>query len=85
LQAFKQEWQPSKVSVAEAMEQSAAMMDRFNRLFLRTLRALRDLRRYPVIVQNAQQVNVADRQVNVATTTRSHPVLGRIGWCWQGG
>ena len=45
------------------------MADRFNRLFLRTLRALRDLRRYapPVIVQNAGQVNVGAQQVNVGS------------------
>jgi hypothetical protein len=50
------------------MERAAAMADRFNRIFLRTLRALRDLRRYatPVVVQNAGQVNVAGQQVNIA-------------------
>jgi len=43
------------------------MVDRFNRIFLRTLRALRDLRKHSptLIVQNAGQVNVADKQVNV--------------------
>jgi hypothetical protein len=43
------------------------MVDRFNRIFLRTLRALRDLRRYTpaVIVQNAGQVNIGEQQVNV--------------------
>src|SRR5262245_58367283 len=36
------------------------MVDRFNRFFLRTLRQLRDLRRYTpqVTIQNAGQVNV---------------------------
>jgi hypothetical protein len=50
------------------VDQAGAMVDRFNRIFLRTLRALRDLRRYapPVIVQNAGQVNVASQQVNLA-------------------
>ena len=43
------------------------MVDRFNRIFLRTLRALRDLRKHSpaLIVQNAGQVNVGDKQVNV--------------------
>ena len=52
---------------AEALEQAGAMVDRFNRILLRTLRALRDLRRYsgPVIVQNGGQLNVANQQVNV--------------------
>lgn len=57
-----------RVSEAEAADQAAAMVDRFNRIFLRTLRALRDLRRCPppVLVQNAGQVNVGQQQVNVA-------------------
>ena len=42
------------------------MVDRFNRLFLRTLRALRDLRRYAptVMIQDAGQVNIGQQQVN---------------------
>lgn len=61
-------WSPPRVSEAQAIEQAAAMVDRFNKIFLRTLRALRDLRRYApaVIVQNAGQVNVGGQQVNVA-------------------
>jgi hypothetical protein len=60
-------WIPPRVSEAEAVEQAAAMMDRFNKIFLRSLRALRDLRRYsrPVIVQNAAQVNVGGQHLNV--------------------
>jgi hypothetical protein len=51
------------------LEQAAGMVDRFNRIFLRTLRALCDLRRHSpqVIVQNAGQVNVADKQINLST------------------
>ncbi|MBI4321045.1 MAG: hypothetical protein HY675_21350 [Chloroflexi bacterium] len=64
-------WTAPTVSHVEAVEQSGAMVDRFNRLFLRTLRALRDLRRYSpaVVIQNAGQVNLAaggGQQVNVA-------------------
>jgi hypothetical protein len=60
-------WTPPRVSDSEAIEQATTMMDRFNKMFLRALRALRDLRRYcrPVIVQNAGQVNVGTQQVNV--------------------
>jgi hypothetical protein len=63
-------WKPARQTDADAIDQAAEMMDRFNRIFLRTLRALRDLRRYTgsVIVQNAGQVNVGGQQVNVATT-----------------
>ena len=60
-------WQPPQVSEFEAVEQAGAMVDRFNRLFLRTLRALRDLRRYNVgvVIGRAGQVNIGDRQVNI--------------------
>jgi hypothetical protein len=60
--------QPPRVDDAEAVERAAAMADRFNRIFLRTLRALRDLRRYApaVVVKHAGQVNVGAQQVNVA-------------------
>jgi hypothetical protein len=63
----KEQWQPARVSDAAAVEQAAAMADRYNRTYLRTLRALRDLRRYTpaVIVQNAGQVNVGGQQVNM--------------------
>jgi hypothetical protein len=57
-----------RVTTAQAIEQSAAMVDRFHRMFVRSLRALRDLRRYNsnVIVQQAGQVNVAGQQLNVS-------------------
>jgi hypothetical protein len=72
-------WCPPAVDAVEAEDQAAAMVDRFNRMFLRSLRALRDLRRYTpaVVVQNAGQVNVAGQQVNLPPaighpTRRSH-------------
>ena len=51
------------------------MADRYNRLFLRSLRQLRDLRRYrvPVTINNPQQVNIAadgGQQLNVSKTQR---------------
>jgi hypothetical protein len=60
-------WQAVTVEDAEAMEQAAAMVERFNAMFLRTLKALRELRRQVpgVVVQNAGQVNVGQQQVNV--------------------
>ena len=61
------EWELPRVNYVEAAEHATAMADRWNRMFLRQLRALRDMRRYsPVVVQNAGQVNVAQQQVNVA-------------------
>lgn len=61
-------WEMPRVSSYEAIEQAAAMADRFNRLFLRTLRQLRDLRRYAqaVTIQSAGQVNIGGQQVNMA-------------------
>jgi hypothetical protein len=49
------------------MERAGAMAERCNRIFLRTLRALCELRRRTpsVVVQNAGQVNVGAQQVNV--------------------
>ena len=60
-------WGPPRQTDADALEQSAAMMDRYNRIFLRTLRALCDMRRLcrPVIVQNGGQMNLAEKQVNL--------------------
>jgi hypothetical protein len=59
-------WEPLTVEDAEALEQAAAMAERFHGMFLRTLKALRDLRRTPgVVVQSAGQVNLAQQQVNV--------------------
>ena len=67
--------EPPRVEAAEAMELAASMADRFHRTFLRTLRALRDLRRYsPTIrVHNEGQMNIAAQQFN----TTSHPVSDR--------
>ena len=63
-------WRVKAVSGDAEANQAADMADRFNRLFLRTLRHLRDLRRYnlPVMINNPQQVNIAadgGQQVNV--------------------
>jgi len=60
-------WRTPRLDEAEATEQATVMADRFNRMFMRTLRALRDLRRYsPAInIKNAGQVNIADKQVNL--------------------
>ncbi len=70
LQEEKGRWNPPRVTDAEALEQAAAMVDRFNRIFLRTLRALRDLRRdsQHVIVQSAAQVNIAEKQINFSNS-----------------
>lgn len=67
----KGKWRPPSVSQQEAIEHAMTMMERFNKLFLRTLRQLRDLRRYsmPVTINNPKQVNIATndgKQLNIA-------------------
>lgn len=55
-----------RVSAAEAVEQAARMVERFHRLYLRTLRALQDQRRAaPILIHHARQVNVAQQQINL--------------------
>lgn len=55
-----------RVSEVQAVEQAGVMADRFHRIYLRTLRALLNMRRVPIIVQNAGQVNVGQQQVNIS-------------------
>ncbi len=61
-------WDIPYVREQQALEHAAQMADRWNRIYLRTLRNLRDLRRYTpqVTINNPQQVNIGE-QVNVAT------------------
>jgi hypothetical protein len=62
-------WFRPLVSEKEAVEHAVQMADRWNRIFMRTLRQLRDLRRYsPVTINNPSQVNIAaegGQQVNI--------------------
>lgn len=63
-------WFPTYVSEQQDIEQAVQMADRFNRIYMRTLRQLRDLRRYaPVTINNPNQVNIATdggQQVNLS-------------------
>lgn len=63
-----------RVPEALAVEQAGHMADRFNKIYLRTLRALLNMRRTPVVIQNAGQVNVGQQQVNVAAVAASNEV-----------
>jgi hypothetical protein len=55
------------VSAAEAVDQAVAMMERFNKVMIRTLRALQQLRRDAglVVIQHAGQVSVGGQLLNV--------------------
>ena len=65
-------WQPRTLGTAEALDQSAQMAERWQKLFVRALRALRDLRRHapPVVLAGpGSQVNLGVVQSN---TTGAH-------------
>jgi hypothetical protein len=68
--------QPPQLGQSMAIDQAAGMVDRFNRMFMRTLRQLRDLRRYTVVIQSADQVNIGQQQVNVATAPEDTSLPG---------
>lgn len=63
-------WLRPYVTEQQAIEAAVQMADRWNRIFMRTLRQLRDLRRYsPVTINNPNQVNIAaegGQQVNIS-------------------
>jgi oxalate decarboxylase/phosphoglucose isomerase-like protein (cupin superfamily) len=61
---------PSNQYLLQEEEKAVAMIERFNRMFTRTLRALRDLRRYggQIRIESARQVNIGDKQINVSST-----------------
>jgi|SRR5262245_13287746 len=63
-----QRFNTPRVSDADALEQAARMVERFHAMYLRSLAALRQLRRQPpVVVRTAGQVNIGQQQVNVTT------------------
>lgn len=65
-------WYRPYVTEQQALEHAVQMADRWNRIYMRTLRQLRDLRRYsPVTINNPNQVNIASdggQQVNISDT-----------------
>jgi hypothetical protein len=60
-------WNLPTIGESQAVDQANRLADGYHRQFMRTLRQLRDLRRYvpSVIVNNGGLVNVANQQVNV--------------------
>jgi hypothetical protein len=64
----KGKWVPPRLTEAQSCEQAMAMSERWHGIFLKTLRALRDLRPAApaLLVGMAGQVNVGGQQVNVA-------------------
>jgi Protein of unknown function (DUF3631) len=79
-------WELPYQDQADAIEQAAELADRFRRAYHAAIGALRDWRRYPVIVQNAEQVNIAadgGQQVNIQrqkpSTQQRSPSKGKRG------
>ncbi len=70
------EWQPPRVSDVEAVDRAALMADRFQRQFLRLMRAYRDQRRLlgPVVVAAGGQLNLGHQQL----------VVGEVGVAKEG-
>ena len=68
-------WFRPYVDEQQALEHAVQMADRWNRIFMRTLRQLRDLRRYaPVTINNPNQVNIAaegGQQINVSSQEKN--------------
>jgi hypothetical protein len=62
------EQEPPRLTYAEAMEQAATMVERFQRMFHRALAAFQAQRRQTrVVVRRAGQVNLAhNQQINLA-------------------
>jgi hypothetical protein len=66
----KWNWEVPTIGESAAIEQAAQMLDRFQRMYFRALRQLRDWRRYApaVTINNPKQVNIAadgGQQINV--------------------
>jgi hypothetical protein len=61
---------PPRITAVEATERATAMVERWDRMIIRTVRALRDLRKQTVVIENhGGQVNVAEmQQVNVQSS-----------------
>jgi hypothetical protein len=63
------EWVPPRMDAGLAVEYCSRMIVRFSNLYLKHLRALRDLRRYAVTINNPGQVNIGEKQINVSNLT----------------
>ncbi len=76
-------WTRPTISEAHALDQAEQMADRWNRMYMRTLRQLRDLRRYStVMINQPSQVNIANdsgQQINIASDRRNHRAVHKEG------
>jgi len=57
---------PPRITTVEATDRATTMVEQWDRMIIRTVRALRELRKQTVVIENHGQVNVAEiQQVNV--------------------
>lgn len=58
-------WYPPRVTAMKYLDHCTQMADRFNRMFLRVLRQMRDLRRYsvPVTINNPKHMKCGELSV----------------------
>lgn len=71
-------WDVPYVSEQQAVEHAAQMADRWQRMYFRAIRNLRDWRRYTpqLTINNAKQVNIATdsgQQINVSNSKEDQP------------
>jgi len=71
-------WLPPRIAETEALDQAVLMADRYQRAFLRLMKAYRDNRRLiGALVVAGGQVNIGEHQVNVGQTAPRTPVQSR--------
>jgi hypothetical protein len=59
-------WLPPRLAESDALDQAVMMADRYQRAFLRLLKAFRDNRRqFEALIVAGGQVNIGERQINV--------------------
>ncbi len=67
-------WLPPRQTDAEAIEQAVLIADRYQRSFLRLMKAYRDNRRlFGALIVAGGQVNIGDKQINVAAPATGAP------------
>jgi hypothetical protein len=67
-------WLPPRLAETEALEQAAMLSDRYQRSFLRLLKAYRDNRRvFNALIVAGGQVNIGEQQINVADNASKPP------------
>ncbi len=73
-----EDWMPPRLAESEALEQAVMMADRYQRAFLRLMKAFRDNRRLVgALIVAGGQVNIGEHQVNVRSDSPRRPARVR--------